>query len=107
MTITTRPRLSPYNITDDLIRANLYKEIRQGQVKDNDWTPHEIQLDEILMPELIAYRRYGTDQLKWVILIAAGLDDMREPLDSGTVIKLPPVMWIRERIKFYVGEDEA
>ena len=97
-------RLSPYNIPDDLVRSDLYREIRIGQTADNDWFPHEIQPDEILMPELIAYRRYQTVETKWIILVAAGLDDMREALESGSTIKLPPVVWIRERIKYYTGD---
>ena len=96
-------RLSPYNITDDLTRAELYREVRAG---DPAWTEREILLDETLRPELIAFRFYGTDELKWVILVAAGLDDMREALVAGTTIKLPPVTWIRERIRFYSGADD-
>ncbi|MBF0121262.1 MAG: hypothetical protein HQK79_20705 [Desulfobacterales bacterium] len=94
-------RLSPYNIKEDLIRVELYREIRKGE---DDWYLYEIQVDEVLRPELIAYRVYGTDLLKWVILISAGLDDMREPLKAGELIKLPPLAWIRQRIKFYSKE---
>ena len=94
-------RLSPYNIADDITRADLYREIRKGA---DDWPEREIQPDEVLMPELIAQRFYGTDQLKWVILIAAGLDDMREELPAGEKIRLPPRAWVRERIKHYAGE---
>jgi hypothetical protein len=91
-------RLSPYNIQDDLVRGELYREIRTGS---NDWTQYEIKPDEIFRPELAAYRFYGTDELKWVVLVAAKLDDLREPLESGTVLLLPSSAWIRERIKYY------
>ncbi len=103
MSITTLSRLSPYNITDDLARVDLYREIRAGA---DDWKEYEIQLDEVLMPELIAYRFYGTDLLKWVVLVVAGLDDMREALEPGIKLKLPPTLWIRERIKYYSGDYE-
>lgn len=53
------------------------------------------------MPELIAYKVYGLDTLKWVVLIAAALDDPKERLASGTRITLPSTAWIRERIKHY------
>lgn len=96
-------RLSPYNITDDLMRVELYREIRNG---DPSWPEREIRLDETLMPELVSSRHYGTDELKWVVLVSAGLDDMREALEAGTTIKLPPVTWIRERIRFYSGADD-
>jgi hypothetical protein len=99
---TTLSRLSPYNVTDDILRSDLYREIRQG---NDSWPTYEIQPDEALMPELTAYRAYGTDQLKWVVLIAAGLDDMREQMEAGTKIKLPPTVWIRERIKYYAGDE--
>jgi len=101
--MTTISRLSPYNITDDILRSDLYREIRKG---DDNWPSYEIRLDEVLMPELVAHRFYGTDLLKWVVLIAAGLDDMREILEAGTRIKLPPTVWLRERIKHYAGDTE-
>lgn len=96
-------RLSPYNITDDLARADLYREIRNG---NSTWPEREIRLDETLTPELVSFRHYGTDELKWVVLISAGLDNMRESLEAGTTIKLPPITWIRERIRFYSGADD-
>lgn len=99
--MTTLSRMSPYNIAEDLVRVELYREIRKG---GEGWVTYEIQPDEILMPELTAYRLYGTDALKWVILIAAGLDDMREPMESGLKITVPPMAWIRERIKHYAGD---
>jgi len=102
--MTTISRLSPYNIPDDLIRSDLYLEIRNGS---DTWAAYEIQPDEALRPELIAHRFYGTDLLKWVVLIAAGLDDMREQLDVGTTIRLPPTSWIRERIKYYSGDYDT
>jgi hypothetical protein len=97
-------RLSPYNVTDTIVRAALYREIRAGS---DDWPKYEIQPDEILRPELTAYRHYGTDELKWVVLIAAHLDDYREALPEGETISLPPSAWIRERIIYYQGQAAA
>lgn len=91
-------RLSPYNVTNDLVRAALYREIRAGS---DEWPQYEIQPDETLRPELIAHRHYGTDELKWVVLVATQLDDYREELLSGEIIRLPPSTWIREKIIFY------
>ena len=34
-------------------------------------------------------------------MIAAGLDDPRERLEVGSIIHLPPAVWIRERIKYW------
>ena len=103
MSVTTLSRLSPYNIADDLARVDLYREIRTGA---DNWREYEVQLDEVLMPELIALRFYGTDLLKWVVLVAAGLDDMREAMEAGALLKLPSTIWIRDRIKFYCGDYE-
>jgi hypothetical protein len=94
-------RLSPYNITDPLIRNELYREIRNGQTVNNGWTEYEIQPDERLRPELAGYRAYRSNEMKWVVLIAAGLDDVREALTEGVTIKLPSVTWLRERILYY------
>lgn len=91
-------RLSPYSITDPLVRAELYREIRKGA---DEWPEYTIKPDEALMPELTAFRYYGNADLKWVVLIASGLDNMRDELQVGQVIKLPPPIWIRQRIKYY------
>ena len=34
---TELSRLSPYNITDPLVRADFYREIRNGQTQNNGW----------------------------------------------------------------------
>lgn len=105
---STGGRLSPYNISDSLIRVELYREIRQAQEDsskrtNNEWGSYIIQPADILSPELIAYKVYAFDQLKWVICIAASLDDTRERLEAGKTIYLPTVVWIREKIKYYQG----
>lgn len=91
-------RLDPANIKDILIRARFYKELKQGQA---DWEEWEVSIDEIAMPELISFRYYGTPQLKKVVAVCAGLDDLRDELKSGSIIRLPPVKWVRTRIRYY------
>jgi hypothetical protein len=88
-------RLSPDNISDPLRRSLLYKDIRAG---DESWPTYEVQPDEILMPELTALRHYGLDSLKWVVMIAAGLDEPRDAMEAGISLQLPPIQWIRQRI---------
>lgn len=97
-------RLSPYNVADPIVRAALYREIRKG---NGEWYRYEVQPDEVLMPELVAYRYYGTEQLKWVVLISAGMDDMRDYLPEGEIIPLPPSPWVRERIQYYQRRAEV
>lgn len=97
-------RVSPLNVADVLVRREIYKAIRDGQGKLlSDWTQYEIQPADRLMPELIALKVYSLDTLKWVVCIAAGLDDMREPLEVGTTINLPSVIWIRDKIREFMA----
>ena len=91
-------RLSPLNIQDELIRSLFYKELRQGA---SDWDEWEVSVDEIKMPELIALRYYGTTEMKAIVAICAGLDDMRDDLQSGSLIRLPSIKWVRTRIRYY------
>jgi len=94
-------RLSPYNIEDPLVRAELYREIRKGNTA---WPTYETQPGETLLPELAAFRHYGMEGLKWVVMIAAGLDEPREAMESGITLQLPPIPWIRQRINYYKGQ---
>lgn len=103
---STGGRLSPLNISDPLLRAELYREIRQAQDNpaklDGDyWGSYIIQVADVLSPELVAYKIYGLDTLKWVITVATGLDDTRDQLEAGTTIYVPTAAYLRERIKHY------
>ena len=101
--VTEISRLSPYSIANPLARNKLYREIRNGQMQNNGWTEYKIRSDERICPELAAYRVYGSKDMKWIIIIAAGLDDIREALREGALIKLPPTAWIRHKILYYQG----
>lgn len=98
-------RLSPYNIIDDLRRTELYRDIRNNQ-SNIKWFEYVIQPCDILSPDLIAYKVYGNAELKWLILIASGVDDMREQLLAGTSIRLPSSAWIRQQIKKYISLEQ-
>ena len=98
-------RLSPLNISDPLLRAELFREIRLAQenrkYRDEEWGYYVIQPADVSSPELIAWKVYGADTLKWIILAASALDNPRESLGAGERIYLPSTVWIRERIKYY------
>ena len=95
-------RLSPLNIADPLVRVELYREIRDAQSsRQAGWVAYEVQPADALMPELIAYKVYKLDTLKWVVMVAAERDNPRERLGEGTTLYLPSTAWIRERIKHY------
>lgn len=96
--MTQLSRLSPLNIQDELIRARFYRELRDGLFEWEEW---EVSIDEIRMPELISLRYYGTDSLKKIVSVCAGLDDMREYLTAGSLIRLPTIKWVRTRIRYY------
>ncbi|HDY7868870.1 TPA: hypothetical protein RQK36_003968 [Vibrio vulnificus] len=96
--MTQLSRLSPLNIQDELIRARFYRELRDGLFEWEEW---EVSIDEIRMPELISLRYYGTDSLKKIVSVCAGLDDMREYLAAGSLIRLPTIKWVRTRIRYY------
>lgn len=104
-------RLSPLNIGDPLLRAELFREIRLAQTdvkyRGEQWGFYVIQPADILMPELIAWKAYGVDTLKWVVQAAAALDDSREALQAGERIYLPTTVWLRERIKHYCEMEQA
>lgn len=97
--------LSPFGIRDGLLRADLYREIRMAQddrvLRGGEWGWYEIQPADVRSPDLVAYKVYGVDTLKWVIMIAAGLDDPRGTLEAGVRIFLPPTAWLYERIQHY------
>ena len=98
-------RLSPLNISDPLLRAELFREIRLAQTdvkyRGEAWGYYVVQPADALSPELVAWKVYGLDTLKWVVLIASGIDDSRESLPTGERIYLPSTAWLRERIKHY------
>jgi hypothetical protein len=101
-------RLSPENIVDELRRVPLYREIRerQGVATIDDWTEYEVQPNEELSADLISYNVYKTAELKWLILIAAKLDDMRGRIVAGTILVLPSKAWVRNRIKHYTDLEK-
>lgn len=86
-----------------MMRARLYREIRRQtpRVSRDSWYEHTVSPSERLLPELIALRVYRSQRLKWVVLVAAGLDDYRRPLESGEVLHLPSLEWLRDRFRHY------
>lgn len=104
-------RLSPYNIRDALIRSRLYAEIRAAQELPEsspalrDWKIYEVSGNEANYPELVALRALGRGNLKWVVCIAAGLDDWRQPLPLGQRLRLPSLTWLRDAIRAYMAME--
>lgn len=95
-------RLSPLNISDPLLRAELFREIRLAQqdrkYRGKEWAYYDIQPADVKSPELIAWKVYSLDTLKWLIMAAACLDNPRDLLEAGMRIYLSSTRWHRERI---------
>lgn len=100
-------RLDPMLITDPLIRAKLYSDIRkQNPFRGaEDWTEYTVSPGERFMPELIAVRVWNDESLKWAVMVAAELDDPRREIEAGITLNLPSREWLRDRIKFYQALD--
>lgn len=98
-------RFRPDQLADPLIRARLYRDIRRQtpRVSRDSWMEHTVAPGEVLMPELVAFRKYGHQRFKWVVLAAAGLDDYRQLLESGELLQLPSMEWLRDRFRYYAG----
>lgn len=97
-----RTQLSPNSIERDTFRAALYRDIKAGGL---EFKSREILESEEWLPELIAAKEYGNPDLRWVVSIAASQDDEGVPLVVGRVIQLPPVLWLRDRIRFYQEKE--
>ncbi|WP_254446386.1 hypothetical protein [Pantoea sp. CCBC3-3-1] len=97
-------RLDDRNIEDPIIRAYMRQSImNKSQSYDSDLLVYDIQPDEIYRPELIAYRIWGTGELRWVITLVCGLEDESEPMSEGEELTVPSLSWIREQINAFSG----
>ena len=96
-------RFRPDQIACPIMRARIYRDIRRQtpRIHRDSWIEHTIAPGERLMPELVAYRVYQNWRFKWVVLAAAGLDDYRNALEPGDVLRLPTVEWLRDRFRYY------
>ena len=112
--ITTRDRipvggnrLDPMLITDPLVRARLYADMRERRPYRSAgyWLEYTVSPGERFMPELIAVRAWNDENLKWAVLVVAEVDDHRREVESGITLTLPTREWLRDRIKFYQAMD--
>lgn len=100
-------RLDPMLISDPLIRARLYADMREQNPYRGAtyWTEYTVSPGERLLPELIAVRVWGDETLKWAVMVVAELDDPRREIEAATVLTLPSREWLRDRIKHYQAID--
>lgn len=95
-------RVSDMSISDDVIRAELYKRIfnyLDNKANIGNISIYTIKEDEKQRPDLVAHRHYGTHDLAWAVSLVSGLDDPCEDLPVGFEIELPPQSVIRTMIR--------
>ena len=99
-------RSSDLSISDDVIRAELYRRLLaylDDSKNIGNIAIYEVKEDERQRSDLLSYRHYGTHELSWVVLIAAGLDDACTDLPVGYELELPPASVVREMIRDVKG----
>lgn len=105
----TLSRYDDRNVSDPVLRALLRQEVmKKCESNDQNLYVHYVRPDEQYRPELLAYRLYsGIHQLRWVVTLAAGLEDESEPMTIGQKLTLPPAVWIREMIRHFENDGQV
>lgn len=74
-------------------QSRFYRAVRQYVVTAPVWAAdlvsHEILLDEIFDLTLVSQRVYGNRNEFLAVMASAGIDRCDQPLQSGSVIRLP------------------
>ncbi|HFU2857304.1 TPA: baseplate protein [Enterobacter cloacae] len=101
-------RLDNRSVEDPIIRAYLHREIiRQSERYDDDTNfIYTIKSDEVYRPDLVAYRAWGSEDLRWVINVLAGNEAETDPLPVGQDLTLPSAAFIRDRVRHYTETAE-
>lgn len=95
-------RLSDTQIEDVIIRAYMYRDILKVIREETiTTTAYEIKQDEKYRADLVSFRVYGTISARWLVLLLCGVEDEENPLPVGTVVRFPPVGYVRERIRHF------
>ncbi|MDY8100199.1 hypothetical protein UX056_19935 [Escherichia coli] len=96
------------NIADPILRAELRKEVMlMCESNDKNLTIYYVLPDEQYRPDLLAYRMWGIAELRWVVTLAAGLEDESQGMTVGKKLKLPPATWIREMIRHFQYDGQV
>lgn len=106
--MTLLSRLSALNIEDDILRTYLLADVLE-YVRDEtnlDVIEYEINPDEKYRPDLVAQRVYQNADMRWVVSLVADVEDEADPLPVGSILRLPPAAWVRERIRYHQDEGE-
>lgn len=101
-------RLDELRIDDPIIRSYLRREIikKASEFADDEVFSREIYLDEEYRADLLAFRAYGTESLRWVPVLMCKGGGESDPLPVGDIIRMPSSAWISERIRHYTDDAE-
>ena len=64
---------------------------------------YTIKPDEVYRSDLSAFRCYGNEELRWVFRLLVGHESETEAMPVGTTLTVPPVAWIRDRMRDYAS----
>ncbi|QUM78777.1 baseplate wedge protein 53 (plasmid) [Moritella sp. 24] len=95
-------RLSDMSIEDDVLRVELYKKVLnyiESTANIDDIILYEVKEDEQHRPDLLAYRVFGNDDLRWLVMLVAGIDDDFEAIPAGYDLAFPPLAIVRTMIR--------
>lgn len=99
-------RLDELRIEDPIIRSYLRREVikKIGDFSEDEITPYDINVDEEYRPDLLSFRVYETESLRWLPSLLCKTDGETDPLPVGEIIRLPSAKWISERIRHYEAD---
>ncbi|EPB0010800.1 baseplate protein [Escherichia coli] len=98
-------RLDDRIVDDAIIRSYLYRDILNRIAEnDSELITRCVLTDEEYRPDLLASRVYGASEghiLRWLVSLVVGNESEDLPLPVGEDIVLPPLTWVRERIRHW------
>ena len=105
------PRLSDFNITDDILRADFYLRImRYIGSTDFSGVSYTITLDEQYRHDLVSYRLFGKTELRWLVGLICEVEDESDPLEVGQSYIFPSAVFVRRCMREFLndmGLDDA
>ena len=97
-------RLDDRTIDDPILLALFHQEvIARATSYSADNISYTIKPDEVYRSDLSAFRCYGNEELRWVFRLLVGQESETEAMPVGTTLTVPPVAWIRDRMRDYAS----
>ncbi|MFX1108550.1 hypothetical protein ABEM34_20795 [Escherichia coli] len=63
--------------------------------------------DKFITTDYLQQCLWGIAELRWVVTLAAGLEDESQGMTVGKKLKLPPATWIREMIRHFQYDGQV